>query len=1523
MSTTIKLSDDFMKIPKLDEAGKNWVIYKARFLWSIDARGKLEHVDGSAIAPADPITRTANQVLTPAEDVLNAEWRKELKTWNQGEAIVKQQIAATISDSQFMKICGKPTAYDIWDTLTREFENKSRTVSVDLRRRLQQERCPDRGDVRAHFNKLRVMREDLAAMGHPPSEDDFYAIIMGSLPPSFDPYISAVNATSSVIGTTLSAEDLMQTVTEEYERRILNARGSKKDSENAAFYTNDGGKGRKAGPSSRKNVECFNCGKKGHYKADCWADGGGKAGQGPKGKGKGKEKEGGGGDKGKETAASAKVGGDSDDEFAWMATLSDDDDFDHVSDDNFTLSEDELLEMISSTSETDSMPGLMDYSDLEQDNDTDDDYFDSDSESLPDLMGVSDSESEWDSEDDSDEDDGYKVVYSPTSKSVHNLNTDDEAHTTMTSTTLTSNHSLVDIELYDSGASRHMTGYRHRLFNFSPIDPKPITAADKHKFYATGKGDMYVDIPDGESTTKQLLRDVLYAPSMNVTLVSISRIAQAGSTVIFSGTTCRIYNEKRQQLGKVEVQNGLYRVFTARPDVAGYAGRVTEVLTIDDLHRRLGHVSHQAARRMVEKGIVKGVELDEGSQPSFCESCQWGKGHRKAIRKEREGGREAAVGNIIHSDLWGPSPTESINRKLYFVSFTDDHTRFTKIYLLHSKDQAYMSYTNFEAWLKTQYNAIIRKLHTDRGGEYLSTEFSTHLMEAGTVRELTVHDTPEYNGLAERLNRTLLERVRAMLHDSGLPHFLWGEALHHAVYLKNRSSTRALDDSTPLEILTHSKPNISHLHPWGCEVWVHDKSGSKLDGRSKKGKWVGFDEESNGHRVYWVEKRSVTVERSVTFVPVADDVELEGEFEKDEPSIPAKSSQRATVEDAPNDNETTTPQHEVKANVPLCRSSRSRKDSSYVRDIKEGLGSSSNLPSATSFPRGLQLAPEAVVEEAIEEEGEVNEGLLADAWEITDAMDFAMAMAMDAVEGLNPTYDEARKRSDWPKWEVAIKAELASLEANGTWKIVERPPNANVVGSKWVLRIKKNAAGEIDKYKARLVARGFTQVHGVDYTETYAPVARLSTFRYLIALANRNGWQLDCVDFDSAFLNSVLGEDEVIYLEQPCGFAKENSREYVYRLSKSLYGLKQGARNWYEALKKALKELRFKVLEADNGVFVKVVGEDILIVAVHVDDCLVTSSSRDLITKFKVDIDKKYKITDLGECTWLLGIKISWDHANKTISLSQTSYIDTILARFNFDDLKPSSIPIDPSQPLARSQCPSKLTDIAHMKNIPYREAVGSLMYASMGTRPDITFATNTVAQFVDNPAWIHWEAVKRIFRYLKGTRGLELVYGGQKMDLVGFVDADGASQEHRRAISGYVFVVDGGAVSWSSKKQELVTLSTTEAEYVAATHAAKEAVWLCSLISEIFAPLEITLTNPTTLHGDNQSAIALAHGGSYHARTKHIDIRYHFIRYIIEAGSIKLIYCPTDEQTADTLTKALPSTKAKHFADSMGLRAV
>ena len=232
------------------------------------------------------------------------------------------------------------------------------------------------------------------------------------------------------------------------------------------------------------------------------------------------------------------------------------------------------------------------------------------------------------------------------------------------------------------------------------------------------------------------------------------------------------------------------------------------------------------------------------------------------------------------------------------------------------------------------------------------------------------------------------------------------------------------------------------------------------------------------------------------------------------------------------------------------------------------------------------------------------------------------------------------------------------------------------------------------------------------------------------------------------------------------------------------------------------------------------------------------------------------------------------DLENKTISLSHHAYINSIITQFNFNDLKLLSMPMDPSLPLSKSQSPTKLEDVAKMKNVPYREAVGFLMYTAMGTRPDIAFVTSTVAQFSENPGWTHWDAVQRIFQYLLETKKLELIYGGEKRGLVGYVDADGASQEHRQAITGYVFLVDGGAISWSSKKQELVMLSTTEAKYVAATHAAKEAMWLRCLIGELFKPVD----GPTVLFSDSQSAIALAKDGHYHARTKHIDIRYHFI---------------------------------------------
>jgi hypothetical protein len=267
--------------------------------------------------------------------------------------------------------------------------------------------------------------------------------------------------------------------------------------------------------------------------------------------------------------------------------------------------------------------------------------------------------------------------------------------------------------------------------------------------------------------------------------------------------------------------------------------------------------------------------------------------------------------------------------------------------------------------------------------------------------------------------------------------------------------------------------------------------------------------------------------------------------------------------------------------------------------------------------------------------------------------------------------------------------------------------------------------------------------------------------------------------------------------------------------------------------------------------------------------------------------------------------------------VSQHAYIDSILRRYNFNELKPLSAPMDPSIRLTSDQSPATTAEHAIMRDKPYREAVGALNWAALTTRPDIAFAVATVTRFAANPGIPHWEAVKQIFRYLKGTHDLWLTYGETSRVLEGYADADGSMGEDRRAVTGYAFLIDSGAVSWSSKRQEIVSLSTTESEYVAATHGMKEVLWLCSLLSEVFQPIK----PPTTLFSDNQAAISLTKDHQYHAHTKHIDMRYHFIRWVIEQGSLRLIYCPTDNMVADTLTKALPSAKVKHFAAGLGLR--
>jgi hypothetical protein len=350
-----------------------------------------------------------------------------------------------------------------------------------------------------------------------------------------------------------------------------------------------------------------------------------------------------------------------------------------------------------------------------------------------------------------------------------------------------------------------------------------------------------------------------------------------------------------------------------------------------------------------------------------------------------------------------------------------------------------------------------------------------------------------------------------------------------------------------------------------------------------------------------------------------------------------------------------------------------------------------------------------------------------------------------------------------------------------------------------------------------------------------------------------------------------------------------------------------------------ISELGFTRSGIDHSVFFRRHGETHIIVAVATDDMAVTSKHAVDAENFKSDIRKFWEITDHGPIKWFLGFEIKRDRNARTIAINQRTYIENMVEKFRLTGAKPVTTPMDPGSQFSVDQSPSSLNQIAKMRGVPYMEAIGSVLWPVVVSRPDAAYATGILSQFVQNPGPAHWEGLKRLINYMGCTKNLWLTFGGQKETLIeGFCDSDWASQKHRHSISGYSFHFGMGAITWSSKKQNVVALSSTEAEYVAQTHAAKEAIWLRSFISEIQGKTKA----PLTISCDNQGAIALAKDNKFHGRTKHIDLRYHFIREAVEDGKINVKYVPTDDNVSDIFTKPLPRPKFQHFVELLGLRS-
>ena len=409
------------------------------------------------------------------------------------------------------------------------------------------------------------------------------------------------------------------------------------------------------------------------------------------------------------------------------------------------------------------------------------------------------------------------------------------------------------------------------------------------------------------------------------------------------------------------------------------------------------------------------------------------------------------------------------------------------------------------------------------------------------------------------------------------------------------------------------------------------------------------------------------------------------------------------------------------------------------------------------------------------------------------------------------------------------------------------------------------------------------------------------------------------MDVKTAYLNGELEED--IYMRQPEGFIKVGEEHKVCKLQRSLYGLKQAGRSWYKKIDAYLEELGLKRSNLDSCVYYQKKEKDMLFIALYVDDLLIFANNHKTIDELKEGLQRKFDMKDLGEAHYCLGIRITRDRAKGIIRIDQEKYIESILEHFGMTDCKAVSTPMDPSVTLTKDMSPSTREEENSMRDVPYQNAVGSLMYAMLGTRLDIAFAVGAVSRYSSNPGELHWRAVKRIFRYLKGTIGHAVEYKRDGSDIHGYSDADWAGDpDSRRSTTGYTYILAGGAVTWSSKKQPTVALSTTEAEYMALTQAAKEGIWIKRLLSELGFN---SPNDPIVINSDNQGSSALAKNPIQHARTKHIDIRHHFIREMVENKEVEIVYCGTDDMVADILTKGLSREKHNRFVEGMGIRVV
>lgn len=1032
----------------------------------------------------------------------------------------------------------------------------------------------------------------------------------------------------------------------------------------------------------------------------------------------------------------------------------------------------------------------------------------------------------------------------------------------------------------DSGASRHMTGDRRLFDELRECGTSDVIVANGDKLSIIGGGTVLLKvIVDNGKLLDVVLEDVLYVPDLKSSLVSVKQLTSKGFGVVFNRDKCFLTKDCDSLL-IAEYERGLFRVKCHQEEEASLAARTNSDFCVHEWHLVLAHRHLADVFRMRKEGLrIRSCECSD-----VCEPCI--KGKMSTLPFPKKSTPTSAVMDCVVTDVCGPLSVSSIGHSRYFITFTDLFSKYTEVYFMKTKDETFSRIKQYVEKVKNQLGEKPKILRSDRGREYYNKDVLDYLSSEGINFQCTVGYAPQQNGVSERKNRTLMEGARTLLVDARLGKHFWAEAVRHLNYVFNRLLPNGYE-KTPFEMFYGRNPSYDDIHRFGCDVYtmIPYERRKKIDVKAKKMIYVGNDEVSKGYRVADVQTRNISVSRNVKFL---DERRIEGR-----PEVDMEDLSMEVDEDVVNDSDM--PETEQ----PSGAGSVGEEDTP---------GTEQAVSVGEENTQGTESAREGSVEEPMEVDGEPQaqrssaeaprRSTRANFGKTPRYLDDYVLFSATQPGGLYEpkSFDEAMRCSDKAKWMEAMEEELKSIEENGTWELTRLPNGRKAVGSKWVFKLKLDESGNISKYKARLVAQGFSQKFGVDFDEVFAPVAKSSTFRLLLSVSGVMGYTVQHFDVKTAFLNGILEED--IYLKQPPGFERGDE---VYKLSKSLYGLRQAARNWNRTLNEIFITNGFRQSNEDKCLYILNHGKDICYVLVHVDDLLIASSSDDLIHDVYGKVSACCELKNLGNVKQYLGIDVHRDSQGHFL-ISQKSYIDKIICEAGLKDAKTSPMPLD----------------VGYFKNLGnnllesnefYRKMIGMLLYLSTNSRPDITSSVAILSQKVSKPSRCDLNELLRVIRYLKGTREMELRLSTEGIvgELYAYSDANWAEDRHdRKSNSGFFVSINGGALGWACRKQQLVSLSTTEAEFVALSETTKELMWLKRLCKEFCVEVEAT----TSIFTDSQTCMKIIGNDGFSDRTKHIDTKFHYTKDMAEKKEVKLLYCPTEENIADMLTKPLASIK-------------